>query len=364
MPETKHTALCKQFEEKLKRGEYTGKLPNLQALAAEYCVAPATMTKSLRKLQQGGYISIRPRRGMFVTMRGETRRPVRKLLCWIKQVGNGDEKSAPFLVTAEAAEAGGYHLIQLGASALDIFRNEEFLTAINVDGYLFSNGTLDLKIAENLQLNRIPFVSVNQINDPPTMNLAEHDHRAGRLLLYQHLHECGCRRIAEIIPANVLPYWTGLLESIYVKFMRSHRIYRPEYYTKTHISWQDFKADQEGQSVQKEFIGQEAERLLALPNPPDAVIVNSIFAAETLSAHLERRGLRIPEDIQLAVVDAVDGPRTPDEHDYTRLEADNLERQRQAVKLLIEQIENPERPFEQRYLKLKLFAGKTTCPVK
>lgn len=364
MPETKHTVLCKQFEEKLKNGEYSGKLPNVYALAAKFNVSPVTMTKVLRKLQQGGYISIQPRKGVFVTLRGETRRPMRKLLCWIKRIEHDDEKSALFQAGAEVAEANGYHLLQLGASALEIFRNEEFLAAINVDGYIFSNGTLDLKIAKNLQINNIPFVSVNQINDPPTMNLVEHDHRTGRNQLYQHLYDCGCRRIAEIIPANVIPYWTRLLENIYMKFMRSHRIFKPEYYTGNHTALLDIYNGPNGWGRMKAFIEQEAERLLALPEPPDAIVVNEIPAAKTLSEYLIRRGFRIPEDIQFATVRAIDGPNSPDVYDYTRLEVDNLERQRLAMKLLISQIEDSGLPFEQKYLKPKLFEGKTTRPVK
>lgn len=110
------------------------------------------------------------------------------------------------------------------------FETKSFCGPINVDGYLFSAGALDPVIAHNLRINGIPFVSVNQIDDPTTVNLVEHDHQRDHALVYQHLYDLGHRRIGEIILANPVEFWNAQFEKFYREFMKKHNIYNTNYY--------------------------------------------------------------------------------------------------------------------------------------
>ena len=359
MPDTKYTQLCMELEERLLDGAYSGKLPGVHKLAAEFNTSPVTMGKALKLLERRGYIAILDRRGAFVTLRNRNR-PCRRLICLVNSLGHPGPEDFMYRTTLDTVEKAGYRLLVLGAGSLDILRNEDFLTAINVDGYVFSNSVLDLEIARNLQLNGIPFVSVNQINEPSTVNLVEFDHVNSRPVLYRHLYGLGHRRIAEIIPANRLGFWTEHFRDIYRDFMTAHRIFDPSYYVGYDRLLPERGAPDEAAAVER-FNLDCIDRLLNLPAPPTAIVVNDLRTGEKLRQVLAERKLRVPHDISVALVTSWDS-EVPCDPFYTRLIGDCLERQRAACELLIRQLEQPAPSVKLRWLTMKFQPGAATGP--
>ena len=304
MPDIKYTQLCVELEERLLDGSYSGKLPGVHRLAAEFHTSPVTMGKALKLLERRGYIAILDRRGAFVTLRNQGR-PCRKLICLVNSLGHPGPEDTMYRTTLATVQKSGYQLLVLGAGSLEILRNEDFLTAINVDGYVFSNSVLDIQIARNLQLNGIPFVSVNQINEPSTVNLVEFDHVDGRRKLYQYLYDLGHRHIAEIIPANRLDFWRKKLHEIYRTFMEEHQIYDPACYVGSNRSLPERGAPDEASELER-FNLACINRLLQLPAPPSAIVVNDLRTGEKLRQVLAEQHRNIPRHISLALAGSWD----------------------------------------------------------
>jgi len=66
MYETKHTALAGRLKNAIRKGTYTGKLPGVHALAAEYGVNFKTMNKAVNALVNEGLLITRKGEGRFV----------------------------------------------------------------------------------------------------------------------------------------------------------------------------------------------------------------------------------------------------------------------------------------------------------
>ena len=360
MPDIKYTQLCVELEERLLDGSYSGKLPGVHRLAAEFHTSPVTMGKALKLLERRGYIAILDRRGAFVTLRNQGR-PCRKLICLVNSLGHPGPEDTMYRTTLATVQKSGYQLLVLGAGSLEILRNEDFLTAINVDGYVFSNSVLDIQIARNLQLNGIPFVSVNQINEPSTVNLVEFDHVDGRRKLYQYLYDLGHRHIAEIIPANRLDFWRKKLHEIYRTFMEEHQIYDPACYVGSNRSLPERGAPDEASELER-FNLACINRLLQLPAPPSAIVVNDLRTGEKLRQVLAEQHRNIPRHISLALAGSWDS-EIPCDPFYTYVLGDCLERQHAACELLIRQLEEPAPAVKLQWLKMKFQPGPSADPV-
>lgn len=359
MPEIRYTLLCDILEKRLLAGEYTGRLPGVHRLAAEFSTSPVTMSKALKRLERRGYISIVNRQGAFVTLRANDR-PRRRLIGWINHLGTVKPRQEIFEETQRLCADHGYRVVMLGAASVEIFRDEEFLRAINVDGYLFSAGALDPVIAHNLRINGIPFVSVNQIDDPTTVNLVEHDHQRDHALVYQHLYDLGHRRIGEIILANPVEFWNAQFEKFYREFMKKHNIYNTNYY----VGYTERAGDLQrryGDGRESLFLEKYLTRLLSLPEPPTALVVEGLTRAEQLCQLLEKHGRKVPDEISVAAIDNGNESK-PCESRFTRLFLDSYQRQREATRMLLEILDNPTSPTRSKWIPIRLIPGKTTAP--
>ncbi len=357
MPEIRYTQLCDILEKRLLAGEYTGRLPGVHRLAAEFATSPVTMSKALKRLERRGYISIVNRQGAFVTLRANDR-PRRRLIGWINHLGAAEPRAGMFEETSRLAAERGYRVVTLGAATVEIFRDEEFLQAINVDGYIFSAGALDPVIAHNLRVNGIPFVSVNQIDEPTTVNLVEHDHLRDRGQIYQYLWELGHRRIGEVVPANPVEFWTVQLEKIYRDFMEARNAYRPGYYVGNTERSSDLER-RFGENWRALFVEKYLDRLFALEAPPTALVIEGLHYAGQVCEFLERRGLRVPRDVSVAVID-IGYDSKPEKSTFTRVFVDNSLRQREATKMLLEILDNPTVPTRRKMIPLRLIPGEST----
>ncbi|MBN1269223.1 MAG: substrate-binding domain-containing protein, partial [Kiritimatiellae bacterium] len=103
----------------------------------------------------------------------------------------------------------------------------------------------------------------------------------------------------------------------------------------------------------------EMQKMLDLPNPPDAVFcANDMMAMAAIRA-IRDKGLRVPQDVAVAGFDDLEAGRyfaTP----LTTIRPPLYDVGTQALALLMEVLQNPARPPEQIKLKSELIVRAST----
>lgn len=359
MQEARYRAISTALEAAIERREYTGRLPSVHKLAGAFQTSPVTLCRALRLLEKRGLLTVIDRKGAFITPR-QNRRPRHHVICLVSRYLNPNERNLIYWRLEALAKQGGVRLINLGASTLDILRDEEFLEVINVDGYIFSLGTLDQAIARNLTMRGIPFVTINRIDSQTPMNWVEHDHDGGLTQLYEYLYGLGHRRIAHASLLNVVSYFTEQIARVYRQFMTAHGIYRPEYLWSTDRDMWHYQ-EHDGPDWERRFVSEQVDRLLRLDPLPTALVFADRLQAELLIQELARRGLRVPEDLSVATYELnfADG-RT--DHALTVLQTDENLRFRRAFDLLQDLIAAPAAPLTQILIPERVVPGRSTAP--
>ena len=129
-------------------------------------------------------------------------------------------------------------------------------------------------------------------------NLVSCDNTTGGCLLTEHLIRSGCRRIAALAP-NSLSTVAQRLQGYRYALTRHGLPDRPEYRLRLNDDGLLFPFG----------VCETVERLLTLPERPDALFCLNDQLALAVFACLQERGVRIPEDMALAGFDNLPGTR-------------------------------------------------------
>ena len=189
-----------------------------------------------------------------------------------------------------AASKAGYSVIicQSNEDVMQERKNLETLLSAQVAGILVSvsRTTIDFRHFEKVRKHGVPLVFFDRIIEGDHVNAVVLNDREGGYQATRHLLEQGCRRIAHFAGMQHLNIYKNRRQG-YLDALLSYGI------TPDDSLIVDCEMTVED--------GRESmARLLALPNPPDAVFSAGDTAILGALQLLKSRGIRVPQDVALA----------------------------------------------------------------
>ena len=189
-----------------------------------------------------------------------------------------------------AASKAGYSVIicQSNEDVMQERKNLETLLSAQVAGILVSvsRTTIDFRHFEKVRKHGVPLVFFDRIIEGDHVNAVVLNDREGGYQATRHLLEQGCRRVAHFAGMQHLNIYKNRRQG-YLDALLSYGI------TPDDSLIVDCEMTVED--------GRESmARLLALPNPPDAVFSAGDTAILGALQLLKSRGIRVPQDVALA----------------------------------------------------------------
>jgi LacI family transcriptional regulator len=241
-----------------------------------------------------------------------------------------------------AASKAGYSVIicQSNEDVAHERKNIETLLSAQVAGIMvsLSRTTLDFKHFDKVRKRGIPLVFFDRTMDGEEVNAVVLNDREGGYQSTKHLLEQGCRRVA---------HFAGLQHLNIYKNRRQGYLDALQEYGLPHDEDLVVYCDM---TLEEGMAGMQ--RLLALPNPPDAVFSagdSSLLGALQL---LKQRGIRVPQDIALAGF-SNEGFTAITEPMLTSVDQRCEEMGQAAVRLFLELVEAKGNSFSHRQVVLQ-----------
>jgi LacI family transcriptional regulator len=216
-----------------------------------------------------------------------------------------------------------------------------------VDGMLLSlsRETTNFDHIESIISKGVPIVFYDRMYNSPTSSKVIVDDYAGAKEAVQHLIDQGCKKIAHLEAAPNLMISIDRLKGFEDALKENNMEVKPEYIMECHSG-----TFEEGKKATR--------KLLALPNPPDAIFANNDPMAMGAMMAIKEKGLKIPQDI--AIVGFSNwffGELL--EPSLTTVDQPGFEMGQEAARLLIRHIEMKEKEVsdpitETKILKTKL----------
>jgi len=201
------------------------------------------------------------------------------------------------------------------------------LFASRVDGVI-SSVSLDSENYDHYKVftnKNIPLVFFDRVCDEIETSKVVVDDFKGGFLAAEHLISKGCKRIAHIGGPQHLNIYINRLQG-YLKALRKHKL--P---VENELMLFNNLTREEGHLA--------AEKLLNLPNPPDAIFAANDTSALSVILHAKEKGLRIPED--MAIVGFSNEPFSEYlSPSLTTIEQSGFEVGSKATELLLDMIQN------------------------
>lgn len=197
--------------------------------------------------------------------------------------------SSVLMGVEDTARANGYFIIATSShESYDLEKeNVENLVNMRVEGIIacLTQETTDYAHFAALTDIDMPLVLYDRVCLTDTFPSVVSDGEHSAMLATQHLIDCGCRRIAFIGDSNHMGI-VKFRKHGYLEALRENKIpIRREYVICRRINYDEGK--------------RAMETLLALPEPPDAVITIIDMIAFGIMDVIKSHGLRIPEDIAI-----------------------------------------------------------------
>ena len=241
-----------------------------------------------------------------------------------------------------AASKAGFSVImcQSNEDAAHERQSIDTLLSAQVAGILvsLSRTTNDFRHFEKVRKRGIPLVFFDRVLTGDYVNAVVLNDRAGAYESTRHLLEQGCRRIAHFSGPQHLNIYQNRRQG-YLDALQSYGIAPDEEL----IAY--FDMSQEQGAV-------EMARLLALPNPPDAVFAAGDSSVLGALQYLKKQGLRVPEDVALAGF-SNEAFTSITEPMLTSVDQRCEEMGQAAVRLFLELLEAKGTPFSQRQVVLQ-----------
>ncbi len=293
----------------IRSGDLSGKLPGVRVLGRQFGVNPATISKALRVLEEKGYVSIIPNSGAFVIPRGNTISNHTIGVICIRRSGeeevteqrylNSRYHYSPYTVSQIAAEIdgeaarAGFHAILVHIGAEQLRQNPAYLTTLPVDGMIFIFSSLTYEIADVLKKKHIPFISANGCYGISEVNYIDFNMAQGIGDFLDELRERGYTRIGYFGP----PGKYGFNERVYNIFRKKlGPLFRPHLFAAEAESF-DLEFSREDESPEA-----RARALIGTPGELPEVILCNADLADPLEKTIRDLGIRVPEEIQLALI--------------------------------------------------------------
>lgn len=166
----------------------------------------------------------------------------------------------------------------------------EVLKKRNIDGIIFATNSLNGRDVRSLEQRNIPFVVLDRAPAQASCSVVRSNNYRGAVLAVQHLLDIGCRKIAHIYGPQHIVTAKERLDG-YMDTVRDHAWFTPNLMAPGHFQLAG------GLTA--------ANALLDLHRDIDGIFVgNDLMAVGALKA-LQRRGIRVPDDVALCGYDGI-----------------------------------------------------------
>ncbi len=297
----KFPLLSKRLSESILSGKLKGKLPGVHLLAQEYGVNARTISKAMEELERQGLVRLSGRRGTFALPPKERRARTKTIAVVSLILHQGRTSPVAALLEDKARENGDRVTSLVYHSRQALADHHDFITSLAADGFIFTNSSLDLKLAQKLQEKDIPFVSVNRADFIPDLNWVDTDNVGGLREGLLALARLGHKRIGFFTMHSPVdrPFSLAELRDVYESALKPMGLSRPELFVSLDqeemISRYDEKADEmaAGECWTALFSGR-------IP-PPTALLVTSTDLGRAFLKLFSEKKVRIPEDLSFLV---------------------------------------------------------------
>lgn len=214
-----------------------------------------------------------------------------------------------------------------------------------VNGIIVLTLQTDEKSLDRFKSRNIPVLLIEgHINGYSSIEI---DDQYGGQLAAEHFIKKGHQRCAFIgnshVPEFTLNHEQDRFEG-YRRVFNDHDLQLPEEY----IKWPALHSSQQDLAI---------NALLDLENPPTAVFTSTDEIALRVLKVAKQRGVRIPEDLAVIGFDDIE---IADYLELTTISQSLFESGKLAAERLVSKIANPDQPFENTFIQLKLIERNTT----
>ncbi|MYW04010.1 LacI family DNA-binding transcriptional regulator [Streptomyces sp. SID3343] len=234
--------------------------------------------------------------------------------------------------TAQTALTHGYALVLLPThSARDEWAD------LPLDAAVVADPETDDPLVEDFLAARIPIVSDRRVEGVPGAHWVDIDHEAAVRGVLDHLEAGGARRIGLVAALS-----TSLF---YVRALEAYHAWCAERGMRPLVDLTRMPGNHETRGA--------IDRLLDLPDPPDALFVLSEASPPLILETVRRHGLRLPDDLLLVCV-SEDPTAAQTDPPVTTLSLCPVEIATVGVELLIEALESGDRTSTGRIVETRL----------
>jgi DNA-binding LacI/PurR family transcriptional regulator len=298
MNRTKYAKISSSIEEKIRNGEYRGRLPGLYNLAKQHKTTHVTVSKAIRLLEGKGLLTINGTRGTFVSSEASSQK--HRVVCVVGMERGHSSDHSDLDVIESVASKFRYRVIALSDSPglAELFADTpEFICKIPADGFIFAQSALTSELATVMRGSGIPFISLNCIKKPRGVSFVDYNSEDGverlikRLILLKH------ERIAYIGYNNLFLDYTDRIRKVFCNALSEINPYCGDYFFTPMTQKEYFK--RYGSFYHDSFAADATRWLNGLVGMPTAVIVAGSHIGECLIENLERNGIAVPGDISV-----------------------------------------------------------------
>jgi DNA-binding LacI/PurR family transcriptional regulator len=275
MADFKYLEIAKALEESIGRGDYQERLPGVRLLASAFGVNPRTARRALEVLVNRGTVLPDGNRGCLLPKPHQPRRQTGNVIIYSNHPVELEGQSPRSLLNclADGMEAYDLKPVFMSAAREQLADDMEFWLSCKVDGFIFVFSSFRQEIASQMALRRIPVVAANRMEESLKISWVDFDHEKAVEEMLEFMIRAGHRRIALLNQLHPYAFVRGHFEQAYRKTMQRHRLYDPQLFC--------FLETRERQT---EEVNAHIERIMALPNPPTAILCGQLErdAAEAL----------------------------------------------------------------------------------
>lgn len=170
MSAAKYPELTANLEMKIRQGAYREKLPTTRQMEAEFGISRQTLTNALRPLIEKGLLTAERRNGIKINVKQLNRGLIGIVARGNLAVINANPTFRPL---QERMSADGFESLMMDVSHGITSGIRNLLG--NFVGFIFTNSSLTLEMAEFLESKHIPFVSCNRLPIYSRLNFVEYD---------------------------------------------------------------------------------------------------------------------------------------------------------------------------------------------
>jgi len=319
MIETKYIELGSKIQSHIAAGMFQGRIPGVARLAEDFNVDPKTAAKAIHYLENKGIIEIRGKLGAFIIEKPKVHYGFIAVVGVLNRSDYQDEINA----IENAAAENNFGVMVAGFRRQDIINDPSKLDGLPAQGLLFMYSALDLPIIEHLRKNQKSFLSLNELPCQPPIPWVSYNTVSGVRCAFARLNTP--RRTAFIAFRSTYDYFENQMKTVYTGLSPDsaelYRVASSEPYVRQYGSKCEYMY---GRDVMRE--------LLKCTNPPQSAFVTSPDIACGTADALSEKGIRVPEDFEIAV----SGPALESHADrFILLEHPRAERSRRGTAELI-----------------------------